>query len=156
MSGLAEGIAKLCYNISMAHQYSSLEEKLKDYTVNGECWEYNGCTDDCGYALFMVDHKLKYAHRWSYEFYHGEIPDNMTVDHICFNRKCIRPDHLRLLSRSENAKRHAKPLRKEFCSTCGGRKRLSKSGKTWKCPACSRRWSLNYKRRKKNARLTER
>jgi len=42
------------------------------------------------------------AHRISYEMAYGEIPDKMLVDHICQNRACVRPDHLRLATQKQN------------------------------------------------------
>lgn len=44
-------------------------------------------------------------HRLIWEMTYGSIPNGMTIDHICKNRKCINPDHLRLLSNFENARR---------------------------------------------------
>lgn len=93
-------------------QNATLEQKLNSYTKNGDCWEYNGCTDNCGYCQIMVDKRLQYAHRLSWEFYNNkEIPPGMTVDHICFNRKCINPAHLRLMSMDDNRARHNVPLK---------------------------------------------
>ena len=46
-----------------------------------------------------------YAHRLYYEDRHGPIPDGMTVDHLCFNRLCVNPGHMELVTLSENARR---------------------------------------------------
>jgi hypothetical protein len=35
----------------------------------------------------------------------GEIPDGLTLDHICLNRACIGVWHLDLVEWSENSKR---------------------------------------------------
>jgi hypothetical protein len=43
------------------------------------------------------------GHRVSWEALHGPIPDGMTIDHICRTRRCINPEHLRLLSNVANA-----------------------------------------------------
>jgi hypothetical protein len=51
--------------------------------------------------------RMTVVHRVSWIARNGPIPDGMTVDHICKNKKCINPDHLRLLTRSENARRGA-------------------------------------------------
>lgn len=128
----------------MAHQFSPLSEKLKNYTVNGDCWEYNGCTNNYGYCLIMVNRKLQYAHRLAYEYHNGAIPEGMTVDHLCFNRKCINPAHLRLLSPSDNAKRHRQSQRKEYCLICGEKKVQQPCGR-WYCKKCASRRSKKYK-----------
>lgn len=44
------------------------------------------------------------AHRLSFELFNGPIPEDMTVDHTCFNPPCANPAHLRLLTRSENSR----------------------------------------------------
>ena len=33
---------------------------------------------------------------------HGDIPSGMHVDHSCFNRECVRPEHLRLATHKQN------------------------------------------------------
>lgn len=46
---------------------------------------------------------MRLGHRVAYEAVYGPIPDGMTVDHICRNRRCINWLHLRLLSNRVNA-----------------------------------------------------
>lgn len=45
------------------------------------------------------------AHRAAWVHFHGPIPAGMTVDHLCKNRPCVNVEHLRLLSRADNAAR---------------------------------------------------
>lgn len=47
--------------------------------------------------------RMTLTHRVAWEAYHGPIPDGLTVDHICHNRICINPRHLRLLTNEQNA-----------------------------------------------------
>ena len=47
------------------------------------------------------------AHRVSFEWANGEIPDGMEVDHTCFNRLCVNPRHLRLLTHAQNGQNRA-------------------------------------------------
>jgi HNH endonuclease len=47
---------------------------------------------------------LLLGHRAAWIAAYGAIPDGLTVDHICRNRKCINVDHLRLLTNLENAR----------------------------------------------------
>jgi len=44
------------------------------------------------------------AHRVAWTLTHGEIPADMTIDHLCRNRRCCNPAHLRLLTNVENAR----------------------------------------------------
>lgn len=46
------------------------------------------------------------AHRAAWVAHTGEqIPAGMVVDHTCPERRCVNPDHLRVLSNFENARR---------------------------------------------------
>jgi hypothetical protein len=51
--------------------------------------------------------QMRLVHRVAWEAAHGPIPADMTVDHLCHNRKCLRLSHLRLLSNVDNGKRNA-------------------------------------------------
>lgn len=61
---------------------------------SGECWMWAGATDRAGYGKLTVNHKLKRAHRLSYEIAHGLIPADQYVCHRCDTPGCVRPDHL--------------------------------------------------------------
>lgn len=43
------------------------------------------------------------AHRVAWIAANGPIPDGLTIDHLCRNRRCCNPSHLRLLTLSDNA-----------------------------------------------------
>lgn len=48
------------------------------------------------------------AHRWAYEFLVGEIPEGLTLDHLCRNKACVMPDHLEPVTQAENHRRYRK------------------------------------------------
>lgn len=79
---------------------------------SGDCWMWTAYRNRDGYGVFGydVDSKLL-AHRASWLFEYGPIPDAMTVDHLCFQPGCVRPDHLRLLTLSENARNQRSALK---------------------------------------------
>ena len=54
------------------------------------------------YARINVGSGHGYAHRVVWIAKHGPIPDDLTIDHVCLNKKCVNVDHLRLLTRVEN------------------------------------------------------
>lgn len=45
------------------------------------------------------------AHRVAWEAVHGPIPEGLTVDHLCFNRRCVNVEHMELVSGAENSAR---------------------------------------------------
>ena len=65
------------------------------------CWLWTAYLLNDGYASFRFPNGSR-AHRFSYEYFKGPIPNDLTVDHICRVRHCVNPDHLRLLSNKEN------------------------------------------------------
>ena len=69
---------------------------------SGDCWEWTAAAWGLGYGAFHANGNQVLAHRWSYEHEVGPIPKGLHVDHICGNRKCVRPHHLRLATPGQN------------------------------------------------------
>ena len=63
-----------------------------------ECWEWTGGRRN-GYGYY----KTSRAHRVAYELSTGEIPGDLYADHICRNRLCVNPAHLRLATAKQNS-----------------------------------------------------
>jgi hypothetical protein len=55
-----------------------------------------------GYSRIRIGNKQIQAHRWAWELINGAIPDGKVIDHLCKNKACIAPDHLRVVSQQEN------------------------------------------------------
>lgn len=71
---------------------------------SGEHWIWTpGPKDSNGYGQFSIGTKKIYPHRFSYEIHKGEIPSGLEIDHECRIRLCVRPEHLRAVTRSVNA-----------------------------------------------------
>ena len=68
----------------------------------GLCWEWQASLFWTGYGQATHFCKEVLAHRVSYAFANGEIPDGLFVLHSCDNRKCVNPAHLSLGSHVDN------------------------------------------------------
>ena len=70
-----------------------------------DCWIWTGANNGNGYGRLSVDGRLQYAHRWAYQLTHGEIPDDLVIDHLCRTRACVRPEHLQAVPAAVNIRR---------------------------------------------------
>ena len=100
---------------------------LRSYVVvakDNECWPHIGPVNNQGYGTVSQElngvQKQVSAHRVMWEIFNGPIPGDMVVDHICHNeslskgecfggsdckhRRCVNPNHLRLLTLEENTR----------------------------------------------------
>jgi HNH endonuclease len=92
------------------------EERFWSHVSKGtDCWEWTGATRSGGYGVLRLGSRSVSAHRFAWELTNGPIPPAIItpqgdkvgyfVTHVCGNRRCVRPDHLRLISpdREEDA-----------------------------------------------------
>lgn len=70
-----------------------------------DCWLWTGFIKPNGYGQCWSGQRVMYAHRYSYELVYGNIPDKMTIDHLCKNRSCVNPKHMEVVTRGENTLR---------------------------------------------------
>lgn len=70
------------------------------------CAPWVGAIQSRGYGSVSVgEGKTALAHRVAYEHVRGPIPDGMTIDHLCRNKRCINPHHLEVVTLAENIHR---------------------------------------------------
>lgn len=82
-----------------------LDRFYEKVVKTSNCWEWIGTLVNGDYGQFWDGERKVYAHRWSYEYFVNMIPDGMTLDHLCRNRKCVNPKHLEPVTSRENTMR---------------------------------------------------
>jgi hypothetical protein len=70
----------------------------------GDCWEWLGRRQDNGYGKKQFNGRTVLAHRWLWIQLFGKIPDGLVIDHVCQNRGCVNPHHLRVVTQAENVR----------------------------------------------------
>lgn len=74
---------------------------------NSDCWNWLGACDADGYGKSSAEGRSVRTHRYVYQALVGPIPDGLTIDHLCRNRRCCNPAHLEPVTRGENNRRGA-------------------------------------------------
>lgn len=72
------------------------------------CWNWTGHVSGQGYGRFRWQGSTVGAHRAAYELLVEPIPDGLTIDHLCFNTRCVNPSHLEPVTNAVNLGRSRK------------------------------------------------
>ena len=148
----------------MARRHTDPATRLRDYSTQGalsplgdHCIIWTGYVRPDGYGDMSIKGKLRRAHRVAYELTNGVIPEGMDVDHACHNvadcadgldcmhRRCVNPNHLRLVTRGANARagRTGESLTGVAGNICGAGHEMTEPntihafGRRW-CATCKR------------------
>ena len=76
-----------------------------------DCWLWLGSSDSLGYGGLRVGsrtdgtRRMVAAYRLSYEHFIGQIPEGLSLDHLCRNPSCVNPEHLEAVTHRENVLR---------------------------------------------------
>lgn len=141
-------------------RFCSLQERFWKYvTKTSRCWIWNG-SKTRGYGNFVIKQrptKCVRAHRYAYELLVAQIPNGMTIDHLCKNPSCVNPSHMEIVTFSENSKR-GNPMQ----SRCGRGHKMDKANTYYypksssrhgrrKCRKCG---AILMRRKRSHAKLT--
>lgn len=90
---------------------SDLTERMSFYTsrnVESGCLEWTGTLLANGYGYMSKTLSGTHApHRHAWVVANGPIPEGAWIDHICHNRRCVEPSHLRLADAVQNGTNRA-------------------------------------------------
>lgn len=71
-----------------------------------QCWQWIGSKNNHGYgqihSLEHGDPAMITAHRASLRIHGIDVPHGLVVDHMCHNKGCVNPAHLRFVTQLEN------------------------------------------------------
>ena len=95
--------------------------------------------------------KITLAHRYAWTRSHGDIPDGLTVDHICENTRCVNVAHLQLLTQAENIRKRRIPQR--GATACRKGHEYTEENTYWygterRCRTCHRERQQQYVQQK--------
>lgn len=108
-------------------------------TPDDGCWLWDASRNQKGYGRFSLAGRMTTAHRASWLLNNAaQIPDGWTVDHLCRNRACVRPDHLEAVPHRVNLLR--------------GNTVTARAAATTQCPAGHPYNNTNTLRRKRGGR----
>ena len=71
------------------------------------CWKWTAGKFTLGYGSFFISGSSWCAHRVSFMIDNGPIPEGVDIDHICHNKACVKPAHLRAVTTKQNMENRA-------------------------------------------------
>jgi hypothetical protein len=88
-------------------RYLTVSERFwKRVNKTKTCWIWLGYKNSRGYGRFTIKrNKQQLVHRYAYEEAFGEIPEGLTLDHLCNITSCVNPNHLKIATLRENCLR---------------------------------------------------
>lgn len=103
-------------NMKQTRRKKPIEVRFMKFVEKDQdgCWNWKGHIARKGYGSFHSKERL--AHRVSYLLFKGELIKNLTIDHLCRNRKCVNPDHLEQVTSKENRDRGLCGILRTHCS----------------------------------------
>lgn len=92
-------------------RYFTPKEQFNAYGQedSNDCLVWTAYTQKNGYGQMGYKGEVEQVHRVAWwEAGLGDIPRDMMLDHTCYNRACFNTDHLRVVTRKQNAENLSK------------------------------------------------
>ena len=86
-------------------QFNRFCTKIVIEPISG-CWFWTGSLDSNGYPRVNINSINRRAHIISYEHFKGAVPLNMDCHHVCKNKHCVNPNHIKVISRYNHKQLH--------------------------------------------------
>lgn len=108
-----------------------------------ECHEWQWNVSNAGYGRHGAGGKMWLAHRYAYTIAYGEIPDGLSIDHLCRNRLCVNPEHLEAVTLAENTRRQNAANPPPKGARCGH----PQSPEWRRCRTCANMRNVKYRQK---------
>lgn len=74
-----------------------------------ECWNWIGSKSTKGYGILRSGTSKLSSYRVMFELYKGPIDPGSEIDHVCHNKGCVNPEHLRQVTTAQNQQNRRGP-----------------------------------------------
>jgi hypothetical protein len=86
--------------VGTSYRLGRVEVRVEAGPLDTPCHVWQGALM-WGYPIRRINYVRRAEHRRVWEEANGPIPDGHDIHHICGERRCINPDHLEAITRSE-------------------------------------------------------
>lgn len=121
---------------------------------DGGCWLWLGHVDNKGYGRFHCGGVLHLAHRIAVTQQYGPIPLDAVADHMCDTKSCVNPEHIALVTHTENSLRSSSPwaenARKDTCPQGHPYSHKDERGSR-RCSTCQREQATRFREANRDA-----
>jgi uncharacterized Zn ribbon protein len=141
-----------CANQAKQRSFESLYADIRiDALTNCHVWlNYK---NQFGYGVVRFNGRRTVVHRIIWEHHNGPVPAGLQLDHICRNKLCCNPAHLRAVTAKVNILASynlaAQNAKKVICPKCNGDYTERSDGGRY-CKRCTREWTAKYVRERRH------